>query len=394
MKTLLMTLLISATATAAAPKRWVTVDSQILGKIAPTQKALMVTKEAMGVSLIQLSEDEIEALSHAIHHELHRCGGFITHDSESEALMALEPRGDMHYGMKGLFADYEIDQEELVEPMVAQVQASLIEAQIRKMSAYHNRHYKAPTGQDSQNFVLDLWKGFAKSRSDVKVELYKHKDWPQPSVILTIEGSDYPNEIVVLGGHADSIAGGMFGGGAKSRAPGADDNASGISSLTETIRIALANNFKPKRTVQFMAYAAEEVGLLGSKDIANSYRAQGKNVVGKFQLDMTLRKGTVDKDIVMMSDFTNAAQNEFLGRLIDQYVKVPWGYSRCGYGCSDHASWTNAGYPASIPFESTMGDINKAIHTDRDTIESSGGNALHAAKFAKLAIAYMVELAN
>jgi leucyl aminopeptidase len=96
----------------------------------------------------------------------------------------------------------------------------------------------------------------------------------------------------------------------------------------------------------------------------------------------------------MMTDFTNAAQNEFLGRLIDEYVKVPWGYSKCGYGCSDHASWTNAGFPASMPFESTMGDINKAIHTDKDTIENAGGNANHAAKFAKLAIAYMVELAN
>jgi leucyl aminopeptidase len=107
-----------------------------------------------------------------------------------------------------------------------------------------------------------------------------------------------------------------------------------------------------------------------------------------------LNKGTADKDIVMMADYTNGAQNEFLGKLIDEYVKVPWGYSRCGYGCSDHASWTANGYPASIPFESTMEDINHKIHTAQDTLQSSGGDAKHAAKFAKLATAFVVELAN
>lgn len=394
-KTLLVTSMLLASVAFAAPKtQWVTVDSNILGKLAPMQKALMVEKEAGGVSLVQLTEAELEQLSHAIHHELHRCGGYIAHESEAEALLALEPRGDMHYGMKGIFSDYAIDQQDAVVPMVAEVKAANIEATIRSLSAFHNRHYKAQTGTDSQNFLLETWTKLAAGRSDVKVELVSHSNWPQPSIVMTIEGSDYPNEILIIGGHADSIAGGMFGGGARARAPGGDDNASGMATITETIRIAMAAGFKPKRTVQFMGYAAEEAGLLGSKDIANGYKSRSMNVVGVVQFDMTLRKGTVDKDIVMMTDFTNAAQNEFLGRLIDEYVKVPWGYSRCGYGCSDHASWTNAGFPASMPFESTMGDINKAIHTDRDTIENAGGNANHAAKFAKLAIAYMVELAN
>ncbi|MCO4754303.1 MAG: hypothetical protein KC478_07460, partial [Bacteriovoracaceae bacterium] len=108
--------------------------------------------------------------------------------------------------------------------------------------------------------------------------------------------------------------------------------------------------------------------------------------------DMTNFKGTDDLDIVFMNDFTNKAQNLFLAKLVDTYVKVPWGWSQCGYGCSDHASWHNAGFPASIPFESTMGDINRKIHTKKDTIEQSGGNADHAEKFAKLAVAFMVEL--
>jgi leucyl aminopeptidase len=143
-----------------------------------------------------------------------------------------------------------------------------------------------------------------------------------------------------------------------------------------------------------MAYAAEEVGLWGSQDVARSYKKSLKNVVGVLQLDMTLFKGTKEKDILLTTDYTNKVQNEFLGRLIDEYVKVPWGHTACGYGCSDHASWTSAGFPASYPQEAYMDESNAYIHTDLDTLETAGGNALHATKFAKLAVAYLIELGN
>ena len=120
-----------------------------------------------------------------------------------------------------------------------------------------------------------------------------------------------------------------------------------------------------------------------------------KNVVGVVQFDMTNHKGTDELDIVFMTDYTNDAQTKFMGSLIDTYLTdVSWGYSKCGYGCSDHASWHNAGYPASMPFESTMGDINDHIHTSRDTIDvdGSGGTANHAEKFARLGVAFMVEM--
>ncbi len=378
-----------------APTKWFTVDANLLKRAtAGTKQVLPVEKELGGVALMKMTEAELEALSHSIHENLHRCGGYVAHESEAEALAAMTPSAESHFAVKGIFADYDINQRGLVEPMVRDVSASAIEAVVRTLSAFHNRHYRNDTGVQSSQRIRDMWHLLARGRSDVKVELLQHANWPQPSVILTITGSQRPEEIVVLGGHADSINGGIFGGGARARAPGADDNASGIATLTETLRIAMDHNFRPARTVQFMAYAAEEAGLLGSKEIAAGYKREGKRVIGKIQFDMTLNKGTSDKDIVMMSDFTNTAQNAFVGTLIDEYVKVPWGYSRCGYGCSDHASWTSNGFPATMPFESTMGDINRNIHTDRDTIENTRAGAEHAAKFAQLAIAYMVELAN
>lgn len=388
----ILTLAFSTAAFAAPKAQWLTVDNDVLAKIRPKlNKSVESLYSNQGATVVKLTPSEVEALSATIHNELHRCGGFMGHDSFEEAQLALSSQGEAMFAKKAIFSDYEIRFQSKVRPMVNMVKESSIRGMIENLTNFNTRYYKSETGVQSSEFIRDTWASLAKKRSDVKVELYKHKSWPQASIIMTIPGTDRSDEVIIVGGHADSIAG-WFGG--NSRAPGADDNASGIATITETIRILMETNFKPSRTVMFMGYAAEEVGLLGSKEIAKSFKDAGKNVIGVVQFDMTLRHGTANKDIVFMSDFTNAAQNAYMGELIDEYVKVPWGYSKCGYGCSDHASWTANGFPASIPFESTMDDINKKIHTADDTIASAGGDASHAVKFAKLATAFVVEMAQ
>jgi leucyl aminopeptidase len=228
-----------------------------------------------------------------------------------------------------------------------------------------------------------------KGRTDATIEYFQHSSWDQPSIVLTLKGKS--DEVVVLGGHQDSINGAF--GGAMATAPGADDNASGIATITEVIRILMEHSYQPEKTIKFMAYAAEEVGLLGSKAIATSFKNAGVRVIGVMQLDMTNFQGTKELDIVMMRDYTNDEQNKFIGSVIDTYVPgVKWGYDKCGYGCSDHASWHAQGYPASMPFEARMSEMNRNIHTAKDTISISGDNANHASKFAKMAIGFVVEL--
>src|SRR5690554_3054566 len=379
--------------TANAKDLWVTVDNDVLTKIrpslAPQYKSLHSTQ---GATIMKLTAREIEQLSDIIHNDLHRCGGFMAHDSYEDAFDTISYQGEMYFAKSAVFSNYQITQRSAVNSMLPQLEEIKIRNTIIELSNFKTRHHKSKTGQESSLYIRDEWAKLASHRSDVTVEFFEHKSTPQPSIIITIPGSQEPDDIIIVGGHADSIAG--FWGGANAKAPGADDNASGIATMTETFRVLMNNNFKPKKTVMFMAYAAEEVGLIGSKEIAQKFKRENKNVVGVVQLDMTLFKGTPDKDIVLMSDYTNAAQNEFLGQLIDEYVKVPWGYSRCGYACSDHASWSGQGYPASMPHEAAMSQSNKKIHSAHDTLQTAGGDAKHALKFAKLALSYIVELAN
>ena len=229
------------------------------------------------------------------------------------------------------------------------------------------------------------------------MESFRHTGFvtQQPSVILTVQGTALPSEVVVLGAHQDSTIGGGCG-----LSPGADDDASGVASLSEVLRVAFALGYRPERTVKFMAYAAEEVGLLGSSEIAAKFQQQGTDVVGVFQLDMTNYKGS-SSDIYLINDHTNAAQNTFVGDLIDVYLTgVTRGTTVCQYACSDHASWHSRGYAASFPFEAYFQPFppnpqyNPFIHTPNDTLAKSGNNANHALKFSKLAAAYMAELAK
>ena len=340
------------------------------------------------VAVVEINANDVEKLSHHMHEEYHRCGGYIVHDDLDEAMNYVRDEKSKFWGDKGIFADYTINQQGTVNGMLNFVTESYINGVIKHLSSYHNRYYNAMYGVESSTWIRDHWEKIIENRSDATVELYNHQKWMQPSVVLTFQGES--DDTIIIGGHADSIAG-YFGGGGN-KAPGADDNASGIATITEIIRVLVQTSYRPKKTIKFMAYAAEEVGLLGSREIAREYRSNNEPVIGVMQLDMTNYKGSSDKDIVLISDNTNSDQNTFMGRLIDEYLKVSWQYDRCGYGCSDHASWNGVGFPASFPFEARKNDMNRSIHTASDTIERSRNSASHATNFAKLGLAFLVEL--
>ena len=285
---------------------------------------------------------------------------------------------------------YTLDQKAVVVPLVARVTEGNIRGTINALAAYNNRYYTSPTGVQAAHWLQSQWQAIAAKIPGASTALVAHEGWSQPSVVLTIRGSETPDEIVILGGHLDSING---WGGEVARAPGADDNASGIAVLTETARVLADGGFRPKRTIQFMGYAAEEVGLRGSQDIAEQYAAAGKKVVGVIQSDMSNFKGSSD-EIYLLTDNVDDTLSAFVGRLIDAYVGVKRSTTECGYGCSDHASWNKQGYPAAMAFEASFDGMNHKIHTDQDTLANSGGNATHSVSFAKLAVAFAIELAK
>jgi leucyl aminopeptidase len=347
---------------------------------------LDVIQASNSVAVVSYDAQDFRALSELMHEQHNRCGGFMVHDNLDEALGALRAKDQESIAP---LVGYTIDNAATVQALLPQLSAANILTSIQQLAGgagFETRFHTSLGGAASTTWLRELWQGYAAGRPEVTIELFE-TGWAQKSVIATIPGTTLASEVVVIGGHLDSIVSGS------SVAPGADDDASGIATISEVFRVLMAQDYRPQRTVKFMAYSAEEVGLLGSKQIVTQHKNAAINVVGVVQFDMTNYQGSA-KDIWLMQDFTNAAQNTFVGNLIDTYVGATWGTDSCGYACSDHASWHNAGYPASMPFEARMTEYNPTIHSTGDTLSVSGNTATHAFKFAKLGVAFIAELAK
>ncbi len=362
---------------------WVTFDPADLAK--PQAAGIPLGAAALsGKPVYKVRAEMLPLLSQFMHDNFKRCGGFFAHGSQAEAEASLRS------APVGARAAYTLDQQAAVNPLAAAVSEANLRATISAMAAFNNRYYQSDTGVDAARWVNGRWSELAARIPGASSALFAHSGWKQPSVILTIPGSEKPDEIVVLGGHLDSING---WGNSAARAPGADDNASGIAVLTETARLLAESGWRPKRTVQIMGYAAEEVGLRGSQEIAASYAASGKKVIGVIQFDMSNFAGSGEQ-IFMLTDNVDPALSAFTAKLVNTYSGVTASTTKCGYGCSDHASWTKKGYASAMAFESSFDGMNHKIHTEDDTLANSGGDAAHSVPFTKLALAFAVELAK
>ncbi|QOY94323.1 M20/M25/M40 family metallo-hydrolase [Massilia sp. UMI-21] len=387
--------LAAAAGASAGNKAWMTMGDAAFRQaktaapelVSIESRQLQVDGGSEKVHAVVLDEDRLAAIAGVIHQRMGLCGGFMYHASEAAARAALDRRPSVPE-----LRSYGIRERERVQAILASMHESHIASTILALSGFANRYYTSRSGVEASNWLLSTWRELAAGREDIAVAQLAHPAYPQPSIILTIAGTDLADESVVVGAHLDSIL--SFGMSETARAPGADDDASGVASMTEALRALIASGYRPRRTIHLIAYAAEEVGLRGSQDIARQFRQARRKVAGVLQLDMTNYKGA-DKDIYLLTDYTNSAQNAFIAQLVGAYLPdLKLGYDKCGYACSDHASWDAQGYPVSMPFESAMARDNPAIHSSRDTLANSGGQATHALKFARLAAAYVVELSS
>ncbi|MCC6072993.1 M20/M25/M40 family metallo-hydrolase [Massilia sp. GCM10020059] len=399
MKSLILWICMMLAATpAAASTSWITAGDTAylkIRKIQPGAKVLGSSVPGMAgtekLHLIEVKTSSLDKLGARLHQELRHCGGFMYHASEADGRRALAMRDAIPLTSLTRPA-YTITNQATVVPMLQQMDEARIRDTITGLAGFANRYYLSAPGIAASGWLKARWMALANGRDHISIAQYAHLRFDQRSVIATIDGSDKPNEVIIIGAHLDSIN--LLGTKDTTKAPGADDDASGVAGLTEVLRVIAATGYKPRRTIKLIAYAAEEVGLRGSQEIAQEYKKTGTNVVGVLQLDMTNFKGSAN-DIYIFSDFTDAPQNQFLVKLVNAYLPtLTVGYDKCGYACSDHAAWHAQGYAASMPFESEIKKDNPRIHTAGDTLANSGGEAAHALKFARLAAAYAVELGS
>lgn len=357
------------------------------------------TEAETGVGYAVIDETQEATLSH-LAHEHGKCGGF-----EALPFSGVHAESPLMTSVFGQLASQAIKNRKYVasshafaamtlkpeiEAAVAEVSEQNLRATVTALSAFNDRYYKsAQPNTGIQAMKTKVEEAVKDATLPVQIDLIQHQRISQNSLRARITGSTRPNEIVILGGHVDSINQEWFGSG---KAPGADDNASGASNILEALRI-LSHQKQPERTIEFFWYAGEEGGLLGSSEIAQDYKAQKKDVVGVLQLDMTLFPGSGPFVLGSMNDYTSAWMRSYFETLNSLYIKAKIVDDQCGYGCSDHASWNRQGYAAIMPFEATFKGMNQNLHTSKDVIDGQS-NFAHSAMFAKIAVALGMDLAN
>jgi len=165
-------------------------------------------------------------------------------------------------------------------------------------------------------------------------------DLNEYNVIGERRGAENPDEIVIIGGHFDSYSNQI-----PSVAPGADDNASGVACAMAAARVF--NNLAFKRTVRYVAFGAEERGLIGSKAYANYCAQKGERIIAVLNADMV----AYDEEGGARDDFTAGAREksrwlyDYLERVGQLYGNgLIYDYEK--YGVSDDVSFANVGYDA------------------------------------------------
>jgi hypothetical protein len=201
------------------------------------------------------------------------------------------------------------------------------------------------------------------------------------NVIGVIPGrGSLAEQVVVLGAHYDHLG---FGG-AGSLDPdsvgvvhnGADDNASGTAALLETARILTGRAADNARTIVFVAFTAEELGLIGSDYYVKhparpneaTYAMVNLDMVGRLADNKLVTVGTGSaEELGMLLDSVNTVNGFELSQLDD-----PWGRS-------DHSSF----YTAKIPVVHLFTDTHPDYHRTTDDWDKI--NVYGAARVAWLA---------
>lgn len=95
------------------------------------------------------------------------------------------------------------------------------------------------------------------------------------SVVASIKGSKFPEESVILSGHLDAY----------DVATGGVDCSSGCSAVMEAARMIALSGAKPKRTMYFILFAAEEFGLLGAEAWVKAHPEKLDGISNMFNRD-------------------------------------------------------------------------------------------------------------
>lgn len=242
--------------------------------------------------------------------------------------------------------------------MTAEVDQKRLKATVEKLASFHTRNTNTQGLTDACAWVSDQFKAIPGLKVETMTyqvkksqRIFADKDVVQ--VVATLPGKT--DRTIVIGGHVDTIN--MKDGGENPRAPGANDDASGVALTLELARLAAKHEWN--QTLVFVAFSGEEQGLLGSAALARRAKAEKWNLEAVMSSDMvgnsSNNAGEKDtKRVRVFSEEGEGHNSRELARFIEFVtrrdvkgfgVKLVFRKDRFGRG-GDHSSFVAEGFTA------------------------------------------------
>jgi hypothetical protein len=185
-----------------------------------------------------------------------------------------------------------------VTRILGEMSAANVEEYDRALVSFGTRHTLSSQTDNkrgigaARDYIYGEMKKFAaKSGGRMTVEKQSFVAPPGPripepttitNVVATLRGTKNPERTYVVSGHYDSRCSDVMN--STCDAPGADDDASGVSAVMEMARVMATRKFDA--TIVFMAVAGEEQGLYGSTHYAELATQSGQRIDGMFTNDI------------------------------------------------------------------------------------------------------------
>ena len=251
-----------------------------------------------------------------------------------------------------------------------------IQSHINELITFHNRHSKSHFIHQVAEWIRNKLIGFGYSENDLFYHEYIEQGYQLKNLICIKKGVS--DKIILLCAHYDTI---LIANTEDivSRAPGANDNASGVSALLEIARIMLS--IKTDYTIQFVFFSGEEQGLWGSKHYAKKMKDNNEDLLLVINMDMCGETGFLSNNNTTFIDIDdgstgiideNNEMSQHFGQKMEQYGKD---YTELSIEfdpiyASDYMPFEARGYVCIGAYDGSAIDENPHYHTQLDIPEN------------------------
>jgi hypothetical protein len=243
------------------------------------------------------------------------------------------------------------------------------------------RHYDSADKHLVGDYLFEKLVGYGYT---VEFDDFIYNGTPCRNVVATKIGVTSPDEYVVVGGHYDSTSEQPG-----TLAPGAEDNGSGSSLVMEVARMAAALEFD--RSVQFVLFDAEEVGLVGSEHFVDEAVSAGRTIVSAITADMVCFYDD-DYGVIIEGEPPWESLMTVMEEAVNDYTTLSSRKDYISWG-SDHVPFQQAGIPAFLAIDWDW-DSYPYYHQSTDSWANLAATAHIGSEITQACAATLAEVAG